>query len=218
MEHNQAMATKAAERYLLNEMSEPERFDFEAHYFCCEECAEDVRSDEILVRGIKAGAGHAERNPNPMKRSGRGWSNWFSLPSLVPSAAAIAVTVMAGYQALLVNPALRKTVEPQAVEAFVLRAASRGDEPSILVERKDGLSILALDVNSGESGQPVTWELQPTGGGRAITGSAKVPKAGEQLLISLANAELLRASAWTLILRTPQGADPGRYPFKIETK
>ena len=218
MEHDQAMATNAAERYLLNEMSEPERFDFEAHYFCCEECAEDVRSGEILARGIKAGAGHVTRNPNPVEKQERGWRKWFSLPALVPSAAALVVTVMAGYQTLVTIPALRTTAEPQAVETFVLRAVSRGDEPVIPVERKDGLSVLAMDVNTGEAGQPVAWELQPPGGARPISGSAKAPKSGEQLLISLANATLRHAGVWTLILRTPQGVESGRYPFRVEPK
>ena len=54
MEHQQALATKASERYLLGEMSEPERFDFEAHYFDCPECADDVRTAAALARGIKA--------------------------------------------------------------------------------------------------------------------------------------------------------------------
>ncbi len=218
MDHNLAVATKASERYLLNEMSEPERFDFESHYFCCEECAEDVRSGEILARGIKAGAGHAPRNSNPEQKPAGGWRKWFSIPALVPSAAAIAVTVMAGYQTLVVIPALQKTVQPQAVETSVLRAVSRGEEPSILVERKDGVSILMLDVNAGETGQPVAWELRPPGGDRTYSGIDKIPPAGAQFAISLANTYLRQAGVWTLTLRTPQGAETGRYPFRVETK
>ena len=42
MDHSHAISNHASERYLLGEMSEPERFDFEAHYFECVECAEDV--------------------------------------------------------------------------------------------------------------------------------------------------------------------------------
>ena len=44
MDHLKALATKASERYLLGEMSEPERFAFEEHYFQCGECAEDIRA------------------------------------------------------------------------------------------------------------------------------------------------------------------------------
>jgi len=54
MDHDQAQATNAAERYLLGEMSEPERFDFESHYFECKECAGDVRAVHAFAEGVKA--------------------------------------------------------------------------------------------------------------------------------------------------------------------
>jgi anti-sigma factor RsiW len=54
MHHQNALATKASERYLLGEMDEPERFEFEAHYFDCPACAEDVRTGVAMARGIKA--------------------------------------------------------------------------------------------------------------------------------------------------------------------
>jgi hypothetical protein len=49
-----APEVKASERYLLGEMSEPERLDFEAHYFDCPACADDVRAGVALARGVKA--------------------------------------------------------------------------------------------------------------------------------------------------------------------
>ena len=48
MTHQQAVDTLASERYLLDEMREPERFEFEAHYFDCEECAEEVRLAHMI--------------------------------------------------------------------------------------------------------------------------------------------------------------------------
>ena len=39
MEHEQATATLAAERYILNELTAAEREAFEEHYFVCERCA-----------------------------------------------------------------------------------------------------------------------------------------------------------------------------------
>ena len=55
MTHQHAIKTLAAERYLLNEMAELERYDFEDHYFSCADCAEDVRLGELLREGAKAG-------------------------------------------------------------------------------------------------------------------------------------------------------------------
>ncbi|MDQ6678310.1 MAG: zf-HC2 domain-containing protein [Acidobacteriota bacterium] len=227
MDHDFALATKAPERYLLNEMSEPERFNFEAHYFVCEACAEDVRNGEVLARGIKAMGGElAERNRKPAHAPERGWWtmrergwwSWLSPSVFLPSAAAAAMTLIAGYQTLTVIPALRATIEPQAVEPVILRAVARGEEPAVKVERKTGVSVLALDVNTGEPGQPITWELQPPNGDRAFSGNAKVPPSGMQLELWLPNARLRHPGAWSLILRSPQGVETGRYPFRIETQ
>ncbi len=49
MEHKTAIKTLAAERYLLGEMPDEERDEFEAHYFTCTECAEEVRHAAALA-------------------------------------------------------------------------------------------------------------------------------------------------------------------------
>lgn len=222
MDHGQALATHASERYLLGEMNEPERFDFEGHYFACETCAEDVRTGLVLTRGIKAVcAADAVLTPNKAERvetrkAGRGWFGWLSPAVLAPSLASVALAFVAGYQAFVVIPPMREAAGPQAVEPLVLRAVARGEEPTIQVGLKGGLSILAMDVNGPQPGQKVLYELLPPGGGKAITGHTQAPPAGTQLLLVLPNATLQHAGVWTLLLRTPQGAEAGRYPFKIE--
>ena len=92
MDHLQAETTNAAERYLLDEMSEPERFAFESHYFDCEECADEVRVGSALARGVRAVcAEEASLRPvieeQPRKSPRAGWFAWFSPGALVPSAA-----------------------------------------------------------------------------------------------------------------------------------
>ena len=57
MTHQQALDGLASERYLLDEMTEVERFEFEAHYFDCVDCAEDVRlGDRIRQEARRASA------------------------------------------------------------------------------------------------------------------------------------------------------------------
>ena len=53
MSHDNAVATMAAERYLLDELTEAERDVFEEHYFTCPECAEDVRAGEAMRREMQ---------------------------------------------------------------------------------------------------------------------------------------------------------------------
>src|SRR5258708_12816838 len=67
MTHEQAVATMATERYLLDEMSEPDRRELEAHYFACEICAEDVRTPAMLKDGARAFLGeHGRPRAAPM--------------------------------------------------------------------------------------------------------------------------------------------------------
>src|SRR5262249_8991015 len=54
MDHRQAVKMRAAERYLLEELSPEERSEFEEHYFGCVECADDVRAAFTFVDNAKA--------------------------------------------------------------------------------------------------------------------------------------------------------------------
>jgi len=48
MDHDEAVRSMATERYLGEEMDESERDAFEAHYFDCAVCAEDVKAAYAL--------------------------------------------------------------------------------------------------------------------------------------------------------------------------
>ena len=50
MEHEQAMKTNAAERYLLGELAETEADSFEDHFFDCRACAEDIRQGALMLK------------------------------------------------------------------------------------------------------------------------------------------------------------------------
>jgi hypothetical protein len=49
MKHNEAQQQEAVERYLLNEMSDAEAEMFEAHFFDCAICAEEVRAGTRMM-------------------------------------------------------------------------------------------------------------------------------------------------------------------------
>ncbi|MBS1858622.1 MAG: zf-HC2 domain-containing protein [Acidobacteria bacterium] len=207
MDHREALSSKASDRYLLGEMSELERFAFEEHYFQCRECAEDVRAGEALARGIRGMAG--EGTPRQLPVSPRWWNRL--TPALMPSAAAAALACVAGYQALVTIPGLRA---PQAVAPLVLRAAARGEEQTVNV-RGGPFTVFSLDVNAAEPGAALRYEMAPEGGTARLKGTATVPPPGAPLLIVAPHADLNRAGAWNLVLRTPAGEEIARYPFQI---
>src|SRR5262245_21424713 len=103
MTHQQAVDGMASERYLLDEMSEVERFEFEAHYFDCVECAEDVRLSDLIRDEVQRGGadvGAAFRRPTT-----KVLPFWRRPMVAVPWAAAAALALMVSYQSFVTVPA-----------------------------------------------------------------------------------------------------------------
>jgi anti-sigma factor RsiW len=220
MQHQQALASKASERYLLGEMSEPERFDFEAHYFDCPACADDVRAGAALARGVKAVCAEdaALRPHTAVVREGprRGWLSGL-FPAMVPSAVAVALGCLAAWQTFVVIPSLRWAGAPQALSPIVLRAAARGEEQALTIRRDQALSLLSLDVNSAGPGAALTYELIAPDGATHLKGTTQAPPAGSPLIVVLPNSAIRESGAWVLLLRNPHGAELARYPFSVQS-
>ncbi|HEY6351193.1 MAG TPA: hypothetical protein VI636_17455 [Candidatus Angelobacter sp.] len=53
MNHEFAIGSKAAERYVLGEMNEAERDAYEEHFFSCAVCAEEVKATDELLCTIR---------------------------------------------------------------------------------------------------------------------------------------------------------------------
>jgi anti-sigma factor RsiW len=219
MQHQKALATKASERYLLGEMSEPERFAFEAHYFDCPSCADDVRAGAALARGIKAVcAEDASLRPHTAvvhERPRRGWLTWLSPAALVPSTAAIGLGCLAAWQGLVLIPSLRWANAPQALSPIALRAAARGEEQALIVHREQPLSAFTLDVNIADPGAPLTYDLIAPNGAIRHSAAAQAPPAGSSLIVFLPTAAIRESGSWTLSLRNAQGVE-SRYPFSVQ--
>jgi hypothetical protein len=194
MDHLQAANTLAAERYLLNEMTELERDTFEAHYFSCAECAEDMRMAALIREGVAADfagtpAGrHAAARPSGAQvlRPRFGWHRSVVLPWAV--AATLAVVV--GYETFLVAPARRSPLEAQALAPVTLRPASRGREPIVPLGASDRAVALAIDVDAPGASSALTYDLRSIDGRSIASGRLPAPPAGTPLF--------LLVPAWTL--------------------
>lgn len=212
MTHEQAVETMAAERYWLGEMTEAEQQAFEAHYFDCAECADGVRADLRMTDGVRAAGAEARAaSPAAPARIAGRWK-----PALIPLAAAAVLTLVVGYQNAVVIPNLRAGQGSQAVTPVVLRAASRGETPEVILPSPSGQGTIALslDVNLSPSPADVVYDLKSQTGASVATGTAHVPPAGVPLLI-LVSGSALSAGPYTLSLRdraAPQ-TDVATYVF-----
>jgi anti-sigma factor RsiW len=54
MEHNDAIRSGAVARYLLDEMSDADREDYEVHFLSCPRCARDVTIGSEFVESLRA--------------------------------------------------------------------------------------------------------------------------------------------------------------------
>src|ERR1700684_3130501 len=54
MDHAEAMQMRAAERYMLADLSVSEVEDFERHFFDCPQCSEELRTLSILRENARA--------------------------------------------------------------------------------------------------------------------------------------------------------------------
>jgi len=143
MEHNHAVESHAIERYLLSEMSPAERDAFEEHYFSCAECAEGVRSAAGFRDSARVLLGDVRRDtpvvpePAPPRR-------WWSLPQLIPLAAAVAFAGVVIYLEAFEIPTLKRHSVPaiaaQPMVSVALHGITRGD-PSRIPTGGDFFSV-----------------------------------------------------------------------------
>jgi hypothetical protein len=219
MTHQQALDTMAAERYLLDEMTEIEKHAFEEHFFDCYDCAQEVRLGERL-RGEVRAAGETglqakdsqTRTSNVVEFNKR--PVWRAASTVIPWAAAATLALTAGYQSFVVVPGLRQAIEPQSLSPVMLREATRGALPVVTVSPGQRFITLGIDVMTASAGE-VTYNLLDAAGVTILSGRTPLPPSGAPLFLLIPADELARPGRHTLIVRDPAapGATIGEYAF-----
>ena len=216
MDHQQAIATQAAERYLLNELADADRDAFEDHYFTCATCAEDVKTGAQMRDGVRAGlidtvADTRSAKVVPIESRRRSMTATF-----IPWAVAASLALVAGYQALWVVPGLRQdAMGPTATVPLLLKPASRGDVTTVTTSGS-GVIAFALDLNSAaEAGAPLTYDLRTVDGQSVVSGAVTAPPAGTPLLLVIPAAQLASPGAYTLMIGGNGVTPVAEYRFAV---
>jgi len=154
MDHNQAIQLQAAVKYVLGELSQVQREEYEEHYFDCAECAVDLKAlatfadtTREVLRQEKASALAAA--PEPV---GGGWLRWLQPVTAVPAFAALLLVI--AYQNTVTIPHAREEATSGAAQLFVSSRA-----PKMAVTR--GGQEVKLSVRPNES-LPVKFDFTPT--------------------------------------------------------
>jgi hypothetical protein len=151
MDHEEALKTKAAERYLLDEMTPELRESFEEHAFDCTECALDLRAGAAFIQVAKAELPSLVKStPSQLKSEGAKPRksfrfDWFRPTFVVPAFAVLLLII--GFQNLSVIPGLRSAArEPRILPTIAFHAGTRGDEvTSVQADRKQGV-VLSIQI------------------------------------------------------------------------
>jgi len=218
MTHQQALDGLASERYLLDEMTEVERFEFEDHYFDCVECAEDVRlGDMIRQEARRAGVAMA-----PNTQVGRPVvvltsAKWWRRPMVAaPWAVAATLALVVGYQSMVTVPGLRDAGGPQSIEPVMLRGATRGAATTVAIAPGQRVVALSADLLTPPQSSVLTYEILDANRSAVSSGKSSVPASGAPLMLLIPVDELRRAGHYTLFVRDgDQKSVIGEYQFDV---
>jgi len=151
MDHHEAVRREAVEKYLLSELPAPERDEFEAHFFDCQECAADLRTTaeflDAAKKEFKRASFAARPAPGAVKQSRFAflWSPAFASPAF-----ALLLLVIV-YQNVVFYPRLAgevaQTRNPEILPSLSLIGGnSRGGAiPSVTVGQGQPI-LLSLDI------------------------------------------------------------------------
>jgi hypothetical protein len=154
MDHNQAIQLQAAVKYVLGELSQVQREEYEEHYFDCAECAVDLHAlatfadtTREVLRQEEASALAAD--PVPVRG---GWLRWLQPVTAVPAFAALLLII--AYQSTVTIPRVREEAASGTAQLFVSSRA-----PKMAVTR--GGEEVKLSVRPNES-LPLKFDFTPT--------------------------------------------------------
>lgn len=223
MTHEDAIRTLAPERYLLDEMSDQEREAFEAHYFSCSACAEDLRMANLIREEMRsdvpAGVTPASAHAAPAAtviRPAR-WSRRIGQSVVVPWAVAASLALVVGYQSVATDATLRQALAPQALSPVVLRGATRGAAPVVSLTDGQSLVALSLDAIVEPATQQLSFDLLGPSENALLSGRASVPPSGVPLLLLVPSDRLAGPGRHTLVVRDADRPETlvGEYAFVV---
>jgi hypothetical protein len=238
MDHAEAMSKGAAERYALQEMDEPEREDYEEHFFDCPVCAEEVKA---ATRFLDAAKPIARENQlaEALDRSGRArqaaatraaWSGVKALFWPMPLGAAAALALALGgpvvYLATVKVPRLEHALaEADALQpaAWHFLSVSRGEPQIVRAASETRMVGLTLSRSFARPYRYYRCELRDATGRAVLSTIVPAPASGDELQLLLPVSRL-RSGPHQLVvggLESPSGPaapEVATYAFTFERK
>ena len=205
MDHQEAIATKAAERYLLGELTPQLRDAFEEHAFDCSECALDLRAGAVFIQAARAELANlpasATTLPDSAPAKGKAkksfLATWLRPAFIVPAFGALILVI--AFQNLSTIPNLRTAIaEPHILPATSFHAGTRGKEETLIQADKRQGFVISVQLPEAYSSYEFTL-YDPQGKRqwtRSVSGSAV--KAAEGTVSLFIPGQSLQSGSYSL--------------------
>jgi anti-sigma factor RsiW len=170
MTHQEAVRSQAAEKYVAGELQPAAQHAFEEHFFCCRECAGEVRLEQVFAANARA----VFRDHPAPPFGPPSWNGWFAWlrprPVLSFSLAANGLLVL-GFGLFLATSA-REQSGPSLVPAYFAPGPARG--PDVLPAHSIPSGVPAFLAHiPAPAGQyaSYSYEILSTAGNRESAGA-----------------------------------------------
>lgn len=217
MDHQRAIETEAAVRYRLELMLEDERDAYENHYFCCPQCAEEVKFvyDATDSMGQLAAETLGKGAPKP------GWLAGLVAALRQPAVAfAYALLVLAAGFTLYQRNIITALQEPMPELRYVLTGIAHGAGDVKLINATKN-STLSLSVEYKPDGEFVSYQAQILAASGKVKYVVPLPanQTGDKATIAI-HAGALDAGRYSMVVqgRTSDGAmkELGKGAFELQ--
>ncbi len=198
MKHELAIASHAAERYLMGEMSAEERDAFEDHFFSCATCAEDLRAAARFIEGSRIVFQEEESKPRRLSLTDWLRSKWLSPALVAVSAAACGVII---FQNTVTIPRLDA---PRALPPIDLDLTSRA--ASVPIHPGDPLSF-QIGAEQAPSTPEIRAELRTESGRLVNQGTITAPPPHKPINVYFPG--VVKPGRYIITIRSMQNGRPG---------
>lgn len=207
IDHEQAIKTMMAERYLLGELSENERDAYEAHLFDCQVCFDQVKAGTEFVSYLKQ---ISVEEPVTIAPRPVGLMTKLLAGLRQPIAAcAVAACVLAVGSNVYLYRELSQQKGPAIERRYVLTAIAHGGQSAKLIEVPPS-TRLDLDVDYTTSGEFTAYGARILSESGLIESSLSIPIDQADGMAKIAvPAHSLKAGKYSIIVwgRTDDGSE-----------
>lgn len=223
MNHDQAIREQAVERYLLGELDQDARAQFEEHFFDCAICAADLKSTAMFVEALRT-------EPQPTTSPQRGMhvvakrapSAWLR-PWLVPALAASLLVI--AYQNVVVLPGMRRAttaVQSPALMSNIVLANidARGSDTPKLSAPAHGAFVISLDIPTKADDTSYICSLYNASGERLWQMPVPAQQAENTVFLRVPTDKAVSGQNELRVIGVPSPggtpAEVGRYRFNLQ--